>query len=330
MNSNIIKMKDFDISRLSLKPAQKAKNSPMNYAIIQYNNPKTGQNTDLFLQTDWIKITTGGITKYNESWDNAGKKRAHLTLPVEGKIHKVMTKINKKLSDNDFLKEAFSGVVKSWKKNFGWNQLVREGYTSQTGEKYSDTIKIKFLVDYDNPNVGDDEDNVNLNTKAYVYDESNKKTPVEPQTLKGFEDVIQYQSEVRVIFKVLKVYCVNNNYGVTLEAACVGVRPRLQSMDYTDINGFVDSDDEEESETVEETAAADESDDSDDDTAKQELKTVDEDSVVSDDDDSDDEDSDDDDSDDDDSDEETSDIPIKASKKEVKKSKSSKSKSKHR
>lgn len=294
----------FDPKRLSLTEFQDNARVPgQKIAFVRYNHPSLGEDTTLMLQTPWISLVSGGISKFRADFHKVERDRASINLPLEEgtEFFKKMAGLNEQFTSESFKKEHFG---KNYKKYSMYPVVNIPEHDDDDDDDNDDgkekkikypMMKVKFdLVWQDKKDsqkeTQNDEDLCQIKTKIYVTKSGKDGKKIREEQfvdkipiLEEVEKLVRLGCKLRLIIRPIKGWLNGKKeYGIIWKIIKMEVEPaannRALMQAFYDADAFIDSDNDDE-ETVELKKDSDE-DDAKDDDDEDDIKDDDNDSDV--------------------------------------------------
>jgi len=226
------------------------KSEPQDLAYISYDDPDVNTETKILLQSDKIRITSGGIPKPHPSFYPTALSREFIKVPLDDKQESC-----KKLRTHMEAADEFFGSEETKKKIFGskakryeYQPLIKvpqapvedsgseedkpkkgkptKGKANSTPIEKLDCIKMKF--NFINNDSGD-----RINKTKLTRINNGKKTKVDATTIDDILREIPFRSEIKFIFYYSKVWAAKTpargskmlQYGVGLKVMAIEYTP---------------------------------------------------------------------------------------------------------
>jgi hypothetical protein len=209
-----------------VKPEKMSFSTFKGYTLVKY------MNNDMFIQSPWINIFAYGIPRKGQ-FNQTDNSRKCLKVPLDEKIPEVsdfvniLKEIDSKMTSNEF-QDMFLGDNKD---KFEYSSIYKE---SQTKERPS-YIKLKLATENDSEQT--------IKTSLYKTNSNNERELITGVTnIDDFAKVVGFRSDVRFIFKVVRVWSQpptlkNPTYGLTLKVTKIEVQSKEKGTEEGD---FID------------------------------------------------------------------------------------------
>ena len=169
-----------------------------NHLLISYKNER------LNIQTNWITLSHYGVPK-SDKYHTTEESRRYIQIPL---IDDTFTKFIQSL-DNHFSSDNFKKQFLDEKQqNFNYIPILKEGKAD-----YPASMKIKI-------------DFYNDKYLSEVYHKTDDKGNVkcDLNTMNDIKRCIPYKSEIKLIFRINKLWFMSKNYGVQLKLVKVLIK----------------------------------------------------------------------------------------------------------
>ena len=269
--------------------------SKQKISFVSYKSPIDNKETQLYLQTDWIELTQGGIPKFHDEYYPDDRKRSRIQIPFEKTdiIFKKMEGVQNILDSKEFKKNMFGEGHKKYKiKDF---VRVPDASTDPNKPTYLPSMTIRFKLAYTTDKPSDSCEIITSVFNSTLNETGNKrvreqistgetKTKVgnDTRTVKyiSFEkikDSMPYRSKVRIILSPSKLWCSGNkDYSLVWSAIKIEVQPSEQDNsrreEFKNDDTFMDSDSDEEKDDEKDEEKDDDDKDSDADSDADSVK----------------------------------------------------------
>ena len=193
-----ITIADLDINMLNFSEVKLGKATP-------FIKPIYGVNDLPYLQLPWLNLSTFGVPPKSE-YTKEDKQRMFIKVPIEedSDLYQQLLRIDDKMKHAVFTTHNANLV------NASYDNLVK--YSEKYGKPY---IKVKLHTSYP--------DNVIL-TEVWHSGEG-IKTQCQFDNIDDFALCVPFKSDIRMIVKVVKLWVVNKQYGLTIKLKKIEVKP---------------------------------------------------------------------------------------------------------
>ena len=170
-----------------------------NHLLINYKNDR------LNIQTDWILLSHFGIPKADR-YHTTEESRRYIQIPLinDDNFYKFIQSLDNYFSSDNFKKQ----FLEEKQQNFDYIPIIIEG----RGD-YPKSMKIKI-------------DFYNDKYLSEVYHKTDDKGNVkcDLNTMNDIKRCIPYKSEIKIIFRINKLWFMSKNYGVQLKMVKVLIK----------------------------------------------------------------------------------------------------------
>lgn len=228
---------------------------PTQYRAIFYKDPRKNITTYTNIQSPWLKISHYGIPKLDSERevsttfypDDTKRKAVKIPINPEDKdavrFADLLREFDVYVGATEFRKKYIDTIVPPSKRGkLLYSACVKtpDEYDGKVGLDY---VNIKLHYKYDPEMTAN---NMELLTKVYELKDRNDKNPVllNINTPTELTQYINWNSEIKFIFQVVKIWTVKNEYGITLRFSKIYVIPGKNSKKENVNIDFLPSDDE--------------------------------------------------------------------------------------
>ena len=164
----------------------------------------------LNIQTNWINLTHYGVPKADK-FHTTEESRRYLQIPlIDGdNLKKFIQSLDNHFSSDNFKKKYLDDK----QHNFNYIPILKES-------KKDYPASIKFKIDFYNDDF--------ITQIYHKTNEGNKKCEI--KNMNDVKKYIPYKSEIKVIFKINKIWFMSKNYGCQLKLIKILVNSKKQNL----------------------------------------------------------------------------------------------------
>ncbi len=179
------------------------------HLLINYNNER------LNIQTNWITLSHYGVPK-SDQYHKTEESRRYLQIPlIDDNFKKFIESLDNHFSSDNFKKE----FLEEKQQNFNYIPILKES----KAENYPASMKIKI-------------DFYNDKHLSEVYHKTDDKGNVkcDLNTMNDIKRCIPYKSDIKIIFRINKLWFMSKNYGVQIKLVKVLIKNQQNKIENID------------------------------------------------------------------------------------------------